>query len=63
MNQQLDKNNFDVVSISQPGKTKRSNHIQNALTLDPKRMKQSGQFVKIFSDMFLKKEIAAKRFA
>lgn len=54
---QVDKRNFDVASITRKGKEKRENFVQHALRMDPAQMKIAGSFVKVFSDMFLKKEV------
>jgi hypothetical protein len=48
----IDKRNYDVASISQPGKSKRANHVQRALEYDFTKVTRPGQFVKIFSNMF-----------
>ena len=51
MNEQnIDRRNFDVVSLSQPGKTKKKNYIQSAMFLNGIE-KTSGQFVKVFADI------------
>ena len=51
MNEQnIDRRNFDVVSISQPGKAKKKNYVQNAMFLAGIE-KTSGQFVKVFADI------------
>lgn len=50
---------YDVASISRTGSEKRANYIQDALHVSS-RQKVSGQFVKVFSDIFLKHE-AGKR--
>ena len=55
-----DRNNYDVASISQPGKDKRANFVRNALQIEKKSLKTSGQFVKVFADMFLRKEAGNK---
>lgn len=62
MSDQVDKRNYDVVSISQPGKEKRANHVQSALEYDYKKVETPGQFVKVFADMFLKKEVGNKAY-
>ncbi len=49
----VDQNNYDVVSISQPGRTKRANTIQDALYIEGARIaRPEGQFIKLFADMF-----------
>ena len=59
--QAVDKRNFDVASISRQGQ-KRANYIQDALHIDRSKLPVSGQFVKIFSDMFLKRETSHKAY-
>ncbi|MEA3492925.1 MAG: hypothetical protein U9R38_00905 [Candidatus Margulisiibacteriota bacterium] len=54
------KNTYDVASISQPGKDKRANHVRNALRYDHIKVNRPGQFVKVFADMFLRKESGSK---
>jgi hypothetical protein len=61
-NQNADKRNYDVASISRPGKQKRANYVQNALHIDSKKLQTSGRFIKVFSDIFLKHEINNKSF-
>lgn len=62
MNEQVDKRNYDIASISRPGKEKRANYVQDALQIDRDRAQLPGQFVKIFADIFLKKEAGAKSY-
>jgi len=61
--QQLDRNNYDVASISQPGKDKRTNTVQFALEYDYTKVERPGSFVKVFADMFLRKEGGTNRLA
>jgi len=62
MNQtKQDKNQYDVASISRTGSEKRANYIQDALHTS-KPHKTSGQFVKVFADMFLKHEAGKKSY-
>lgn len=60
--QAVDKRNFDVASISRKGQAKRSNYVQDALHIDRSKIKQTGQFIKVFSDMFLKREVSHKAY-
>ena len=55
------KNSYDVVSISRGGSAKRANYIQDALHIS-KQARTSGNFVKVFSDMFLKHEAGKKSY-
>jgi len=56
--QQAHKKYFsDTVRISGQKRA----HVQNALKIDPKKVASSGNFVKVFADMFLRKE-ESKRF-
>ncbi|MFC1568151.1 hypothetical protein ACFL37_00450 [Candidatus Margulisiibacteriota bacterium] len=61
MNQQVDKRNYDVASIGQPGK-KRANYVQDALHIDRSKIARTSQFIKVFSDMFLKRETSHKAY-
>jgi hypothetical protein len=62
MNEQhLDKRNYDVVTI-RSGRKKQANHVKNALEIDPKNIKTTGKFIKVFSDIFLKKEAGKKAY-
>ena len=49
------KNSYDIASISRQGQEKRANYIQDALHIG-KQQKPTGQFVKVFADIFLKHE-------
>lgn len=63
MNQQnVDKRNYDVVSINRPGKTKRANYVQDALHIEKSRTSVAGSFIKVFSDVFLKREAGHKAY-
>ncbi|MBN3033209.1 MAG: hypothetical protein JW873_03860 [Candidatus Saganbacteria bacterium] len=59
MDNQEHKHQYDVASISQAGQEKRVNHVQRALWMS-KVEGPSGQFVRVFADIFLKRE-AGKR--
>lgn len=50
-----DRNNYDIVSISRAGQEKRTNHVRQALFME-KSQKTTGQFVRVFADIFLKHE-------
>lgn len=54
------RNNYDVASISRPGEDKRTNHVRNALHYDRTKVNKPGQFVKVFADIFLRKEAGNK---
>ncbi|OGB89846.1 hypothetical protein A2625_05290 [candidate division WOR-1 bacterium RIFCSPHIGHO2_01_FULL_53_15] len=60
-NEKTDRNNYDIASISHLGQEKRTNHVQSALQMD-KVEKSSGQFVKVFADIFLKHEAGKKSY-
>jgi len=60
--EQVDKRNYDVISISRSGKAKRSNYIQDALQIDKAKVSTSGNFIKVFSDIFLKREAGNKSY-
>jgi hypothetical protein len=54
-NQAPNKNQYDVASISRHGSDKRANYIQDAMQIS-KQYKTSGNFVRVFADIFLKHE-------
>ncbi len=56
-----DRRNFDVALINQPGKTRRA-HIRDALHIEKNLVKTSGQFIRVFADMFLKREAGNKSY-
>ncbi len=55
------KNQYDVASISRTGSEKRANYIQDALHIS-KQQKSTGNFVKVFADIFLKHEAGRKSY-
>ena len=57
---QLDRNLYDVVTIKNQGQ-KSTNHIRRADIMSAMD-KPTGQFVRIFSDMFLKKEAVGRSY-
>jgi hypothetical protein len=57
--QQIDRTNYDVASISRPGREKRTNYVQDALHIEKEKINAPGKFIKVFSDMFLKREAGA----
>lgn len=61
-NENIDKRNYDVVSISSPHKAKRSNYIQDA-TSTAKVEKPAGSFVRVFADIWLRHEAGRGRYA
>ena len=63
MNQEpVDKRNFDVASIGRGEGKKRSNFVQNALQIDKGKIAKAGNFIKVFSDIFLKKEAGVRSY-
>lgn len=60
-NEKKDRNNYDIASISRTNSEKRANYVQDALHIS-KQAKPTGQFVKVFSDMFLKQEAGKKSY-
>lgn len=56
----VDKSNYDVASISRQGQTKRLNYVQDAMHIERTRVASPSQFVKVFSDIFLKREAGKK---
>jgi len=59
---QIDRRNYDVASISRPGKEKRANYVKDALHIEKDKISTSGNFIKVFSDIFLKKEAGPKAY-
>ena len=55
------KNQYDVVSISRVGSEKKANYIQDALHIG-KQHTIAGQFVRVFADVFLKHEAGKKSY-
>jgi hypothetical protein len=53
--QNVDKYTYDVVSISRKN-AKSTNYVQDALQIESARTNGVSQFVKVFADVFLKKE-------
>ena len=58
----VDRKNYDVISISRSGKAKRSNYIQDALQIDKAKISAAGNFIKVFADVFLKREAGNKSY-
>ena len=56
---QIDKSNFDVASISRGEGRKRANFVQDALQIDRDKIASTSRFIKVFADIFLKKEASA----
>lgn len=56
-----DRRNFDVALISQPGKSRRA-HIRDALHIEKSLVKTTGQFIRVFADIFLKREVGNKAY-
>lgn len=56
-----DRNNYDIASISRTGQEKRANYVRDAFKME-KQQQPSGQFVKVFADIFLKHEVNKNRF-
>ena len=59
MSNQEPKNQYDIVSLSRVGQEKRTNFVQHAGQMS-KAQKSTGQFVKVFADIFLKHELGKK---
>lgn len=57
-----DRRNFDVASISRQGKAKRSNYIQDALHFDKSKISTASNFIKVFADVFLRREAGHKSY-
>jgi len=61
MSSQPNKNEYDVASISRTGQEKRANYVQDAQRMS-KQQQPSGQFVRVFADIFLKHEAGKKSY-
>lgn len=61
MAQENNRNSYDVASISRVGSEKKANYIQDAMHIS-KQQKPTGQFVKVFADIFLKREAGRKSY-
>jgi len=59
MSEQQNKNQYDVVSLTRVGQEKRTNFVQNAAHMS-RAQKSTGQFVRVFADIFLKHEAGKK---
>jgi hypothetical protein len=55
------KTQYDVASITRKGQEKRANFVQNANQMN-RVEKTSGQFVRVFADIFLKHEAGKKSY-
>lgn len=56
MEEQRLRSDFDIASISKVGQDKPVYHVQEADRMDPKKVASTGQFIKVFADVFLRKE-------
>ncbi len=57
MDEQRQRSDFDIASISKVGQEKRVYHVREANSMekiDPTKV--PGQFIKVFADVFLRKE-------
>ena len=59
--EKFNKNDYDVISISRTGSDKKANYVQDANHIS-KQQKTSGQFIKVFADVFLKREATPKSY-
>ena len=55
------KNQYDIVSLTRTGQEKRTNYISSAVNMS-EAQKPTGQFVKVFADIFLKHEAGKKSY-
>ena len=61
MSNPTSKDQYDVASISRTGQEKRANYVQDAQRMS-KQQQPSGQFVRVFADIFLKHEAGKKSY-
>jgi hypothetical protein len=57
-----ERTNYDVVSISRGEDVKRANYIQHAMFIEKDRVAPAGSFIRVFADIFLKKEASNKAY-
>lgn len=60
-NQNQDSRNYDIVSISRSNSPKKSHFVKDALNIE-KQQKPTGQFVRVFADIFLSKTAGKKSY-
>lgn len=61
VHEETNKNQYDIASISHKGHEKRTNYVQHANQMN-KVQQSSGQFVRVFADIFLKHEAGPKSY-
>jgi hypothetical protein len=61
MSNQEHKQQYDVVSLTRAGQEKRANYVSNAAHMS-QAQKSTGQFVRVFADIFLKHEAGKKSY-
>jgi len=60
-NEQPKRSHYDVVSIRGTGESKPVNYVRDAYLIDRKQ-KTGGEFIRVFSDIFLKHEPGKKAY-
>ena len=58
-NETVDKSNYDIASIGRGEGRKRANFVQDALQVDRDKIASTSRFIRVFADIFLKKEASA----
>ena len=58
-NENFDRSKYDIVSVSRKGSEKKANYVKDGYHIEGAG-KSSGQFVRVFADIFLKKETGDK---
>ena len=61
MSNQEHKQQYDIVSLTRTGQEKRTNFVSSAAHMS-KAEKSTGQFVRVFADIFLKHEAGKKSY-
>ena len=61
MSQPEHKQQYDIVSLTRTGEEKRTNYVQHSTHMS-KTQKSTGQFVRVFADIFLKHEAGKKSY-
>ena len=53
--------NYDVASIGRGEDVKRANYVQHAMFIEKDRVAVAGSFIRVFADIFLKKEVTGNK--
>lgn len=56
-----ERSNYDVASIGRGENSKRANYVLPAMFIEKDRVAVAGSFIKVFADIFLKKEVTGSK--